>query len=45
MKKDISNEEITKEIREWMASFTKDKWRKILEEEKRLYELDKVKLN
>ena len=43
MKKNISSEEITREIKEWIASFTKDEWRKKLEEEKYLYESNKVK--
>ena len=42
MKKNISNEEITKEVKKWIASFTKDEWHKKLEEEKYLYELNKV---
>jgi len=42
MKKNISNEEIIKEVKKWIASFTKDEWRKKLEEEKYLYELNKV---
>lgn len=39
MKKSISGEELTREIKKWMASFTKEEWREKLEEEKYLYEL------
>lgn len=43
MKKNITNEELTVEIKKWIGSFTKDEWRKKLEEEKYLYEINKSK--
>ena len=44
MKKNISSKGITEEeVKKWVASITKDEWRKKLEEEKYLYELNKVK--
>lgn len=43
MKKNISSDGLTREIKKWIASFTKEEWRKKLEEEKYLYELNKVK--
>ena len=42
MKKIISNEEIIKKAKEWVASFTFDEFSKMLEEEIRLSELDEL---
>lgn len=40
MKKDISNEEIIKEAKNWLASLSNDEWCRKLEEENYLNELD-----
>lgn len=41
MSKNISNEELNKEIKKWMESFSTEEWLEKLREEKYLYELNK----
>jgi len=41
MSKNISNEKLDKEIKEWLESFSKEEWIEKLDEEKHLYELRK----
>jgi len=40
MKKNISSEELTKDISKWIDSFTKEEWLIKLKEEKYLYEVN-----
>jgi len=35
----VTDKQLIKDLKKWLASFTKDEWRKKLEEENRLNEL------
>ena len=43
MSKNISNKELDEGIKKFLESFSKEEWLKKLEEEKHLYESNKVK--